>query len=245
MNIFIYDSFLNQKKYEKVLARVETRITDLGLNGKISRLSIMKNIKEIVDFESKRGAKTIIAVGNDQTVNQVINSLADYNIPLGIIPIGDNNDIAKSLAIGMEEAACETLSARLITKLDLCEANSTYFLANASIPNSGTSIETNKNYTIEITEPGKTYIVNLMANINNKIKTFNPQDGTLELFIDAKKTKLFSKQADQSIFPIKKIKISNKNHNLLLDGVVEEKTPVEISIIKQKLKVIVGKDRNF
>ncbi|MCK4553680.1 hypothetical protein KAU19_01815, partial [Candidatus Parcubacteria bacterium] len=64
MHIYIYDSYVNQKKYDKVLARIETRITDLGLNGKISRLGLMKNIPDLVYNELKRGVKTIIAVGN-------------------------------------------------------------------------------------------------------------------------------------------------------------------------------------
>ncbi len=34
MHVYVYDSFLNQKKYDRILARLETRITDLGLNGK-------------------------------------------------------------------------------------------------------------------------------------------------------------------------------------------------------------------
>ena len=101
MHIYIYDSFVNQKKYDKILARIETRITDLELNGKISRLGVMKNIPDIVSNELKRGAKTIIAVGNDKTINQVINSLAGSQVPLGIIPIGrENNQI--SFALGIE-----------------------------------------------------------------------------------------------------------------------------------------------
>ena len=124
MNIFIYDSFLNQKKYDRLLARVETRITDLGLNGKISRLSPTRNVSETITNELKRGAKTIIAVGNNKTINQIINSLAGSQAPLGIIPIGeDNNDIAKSLGIESIEAACDILSARLLVKIDLGLAN--------------------------------------------------------------------------------------------------------------------------
>ena len=38
MHVYIYDSFLNHKKFEKIIARIETRVTDLGLNGKINRL---------------------------------------------------------------------------------------------------------------------------------------------------------------------------------------------------------------
>jgi len=249
MNIFIYDSFLNQKKYDRLLARVETRITDLGLNGKISRLSATRNVQETINNELRRGAKTIIAVGNNKTINQIINSLAGSQVPLGIIPIGENNnDIAKSLGIESIEAACDILSARLLAKLDLGLANQTYFLSNASINNRGTVIDMNKNYTIETTEKGLIYIFNL---IGEQIKLppnvkFIPDDGLLELVINTYGNKnFFTKQDHQSIFKIKKITIHNLKNQLILDGIVPLTAPVEITVAKKHLNVIVGKNRKF
>jgi len=249
MNIFVYDSFLNQKKYDRLLARVETRITDLGLNGKISRLSATRNVPETITNELKRGAKTIIAVGNNKTINQIINSLAGSQIPLGIIPIGeDNNDIAKSLGIESAEAACDILSARLLTKLDLGLANQTYFLSNVSINNQGTVIDMNKNYTIETTEKGLIYVFNLIGEqikLPPKVK-FIPDDGLLELVVNTHANKkFFTRQDHQSIFKIKKITIHNLKHQLILDGSVPLTAPAEITVVKKHLNVIVGKNRNF
>lgn len=254
MHVYIYDSFLNQKKYEKVMARVETRITDLGLNGKINRLGPMKNINDLISTELSRGAKTITAVGNDETVCRAINSMAGSDVALGIIPISkEKNLIAASLGIGNEEDACDILSARRIIKLDLGQANNLYFLANALITNRGTTIEINKNYSIEIMEGGEVGIVNLATegdipecrllykNINS-----NPQDGILELFIKTKQSKGFLKKlTGQSVFPFKKLTVINEQHPVILDGAIEIKTPVEISVAKQALNVIVGKDRGF
>jgi len=249
MNIFIYDSFLNQKKYDRLLARIETRITDLGLNGKISRLSPTRNISETINSELRRDAKTIIAVGNNKTINQIINSLAGSQVPLGIIPIGeDNNDIAKSLGIESVESACDILSARLLAKLDLGLANQTYFLSNVSINNQGTVIDMNKNYTIETTEKGLIYIFNLAG---EQIKfppnvKFIPNDGLLELVINTRgNKKFFTKQDHQSIFKIKKITIHNLKNQLILDGSIPLATPAEITAVKKHLNVIVGKNRNF
>jgi len=249
MNVYIYDSFLNQKKYDQTLAQIETRLTDLGLNGKIARLGIMKNINDIVDYELKRGAKTIIAVGNDQTVNRVINALADSQVPLGIIPIGEkNNDIATALGIGQNEAACEILSARRITKIDLGLANNFYFIGRAAIINQGTTLAISQTYSIEIVEKGKIEIINLLpANLSlpAKIK-INPQDGILELVIKtSSRKKIFTEKLGHSVFPIKKITVRNKEYPLILDGAREIMPPVEISLLKQKLRVIVGKSRNF
>ena len=53
---------------------------DLGLNGKIIRLGGIKKIKGTIQNEIKLGAKTIIAVGNNQTVNKIIGSIIDTEI---------------------------------------------------------------------------------------------------------------------------------------------------------------------
>ena len=132
MHIYIYDDYVNTKKYDTILAKMETRITDLGLNGKIIRLGIMKNIFDAVENELKNEAKTIVAVGNNKTVNKIINAMINAEIksdleikaPLGVIPLGEkNNSIAKALGIETPEDGCDILSARMIEKLDLGRAN--------------------------------------------------------------------------------------------------------------------------
>jgi diacylglycerol kinase family enzyme len=258
MHVYIYDYFLNHKKYENILARVETRLTDLGLNGKINRLGVMKNIKVSVENELKRGAKTIIAVGNDATVSQVANAMAGAGqigrvVPLAIIPIGDkNNFIAESFGVPLEEKACDILSARRIEKIDLGQADDYFFIASAEITNRGTTIEMDKSYSIEIMGDGEVSIVNLP--IGEKPMPaqakFNPQDGILELFIRTKTKKGFLKfsaaETGESIFSLKKLTIhSNKNLPVILDGFMEVPTPTQIGILKQRLGVIVGKERGF
>lgn len=263
MHIYIYDAFLNDKKYNNILARVETRITDLGLNGKISRLSVMKNVRAVIDNELRRGAKTIIAVGNDKTVSRVINEMAGSAVPLGIIPIGkENNIIASALGIPQEEKACDTLSARRIEKIDLGmaeqyrdeePAGEKYFLTNASIANKGTIIEIKKDYSIEIGGEGYIDIINIPTPGKNlpEETDFNPKDGRIELVMREKpKKKIFSRQKkDQSLPSVFSLKnfylLNNKNLPLLLDYSLEVHTPVEISAIKQGINVIVGKERSF
>jgi len=250
MNIFIYDSFLNQKKYDRVLARIETRITDLGLNGKIDKLDPMKNINEIVGQEIKRGAKSIIVVGNDQTINKIANIMVNCQIPLGIIPIDKkNNDIAQALGIEFEESACESLSARRIARIDVGLANNACFLLRAMITNQGTTIEINQNYSVEINDKkGETQIINLLppdvvVPIKNQI---SPQDGILDLFIKTKTAKnIFSQKNNYSLFQIKKILIKNKRFPIVLDNAKSIAAPVKISLLKQKLNIIVGRNRNF
>lgn len=250
MHVYIYDSFVNQKKYQRALEHVETRITDLGLSGKICRLGVMTKIQDIVANEIRRGAKTIIAVGNDQTINQTINSLVGSEVPLGIIPIGSEyNTVAECLGINSAEEACDILSARRIEKLDLGKANYFYFLTNASITGKGTVVEINQNYSIEILEKGEIRIVNLPPENKINLPTigkFDPQDGFLELYVKTEEKKnMFKKIVDQGVFTFEKLTINNNVYPLLIDNATHVDPPVEINIAKRALNVIVGKGRNF
>jgi len=244
MHVYIYDDYLNKGKYHKVINRIEIRLTDLGLNGKIIRLGDIKNIKGTIQNEIKLGAKTIIAVGNNQTVNKIIGALVDADIYeefqkktlLGIIPVGDDNSIAASFGIKNEEKACNILLARRVEKIDLGLANKHYFLNEAAIQSAGSSLAID-DYMMEIDERGEVRIINLLSDKKEKLK-FDPRDGLLDVYIRTKKK-------DLTYFKVKKFKLNNKNYRLVLDGVVELTAPVELSVAKEALGVIVGKERVF
>jgi len=244
MHVYIYDDYLNKNKYNKIINRIEIRLTDLGLNGKIIRLGGIKNIKSAIQNEVRLGAKTIIAVGNNQTINKIIGAIIDNNIYgdfqkntlLGIIPVGGDNSIAQSFGIKDEEEACNILLARRVEKIDLGLAGQHYFLNQAVIQSLGAILKIN-DYSLEITSRGEVRIINLLSDQKEKIKS-NPHDGQLEVVIR-------TKQKDESFFTIKKLIISHPEAKLLLDDVVEVATPVEIGIMKDKVNIIVGKDRLF
>lgn len=244
MHVYIYDDYLNKHKYNRTINRLEIRLTDLGLNGKIIRLGGIKNIKGTIQNEIKLGAKTIVAVGNNQTINKIIGAIIDTDIYsdfqkktlLGIIPVGNDNTIASSFGIKNEEEACNILLARRVEKIDLGLANNYYFLNQASIQSFGTTLEID-DYSLEIVEKGEVQVINLLSNPKENIKS-NPHDGKLDVLIQ-------TKRKDQTFITVKKIKLSNPQEKLIVDGVVELATPIELSIMKDKVNVIVGKDRLF
>lgn len=246
MYVYIYDDYLNKSKYTRTLNKLEIRLTDLGLSGKIVRLGTIKNVKDLIQNEIKTGAKTIVAVGNNKTVNKIIgavvdNSLYDFfqkNILLFIIPIGDNNSIAESLGIKKDEA-CETLLARRIKKIDLGTVANKYFLNKVSLDSQGSEIEIEKKYSIEPETQGQIHIVNLanQQDLNNEIKS-DPQDGFLDFYYK-------HKNKDYTYLKLKNLKITNKNKVLLLDDSEEVSSPAEVGILKERLNFIVGKDRKF
>jgi hypothetical protein len=255
MYIYIYDSFVNQKKYENVLARIETRITDLCLNGKIVRIGLMTSVNDVVDTEIKKGANTIIAVGNNNIFSQVINAVGkmfeyNKNIAIGFIPVGkENNEIGETLGIDLDEKACDVLSARRLTTLDLGKANNSFFLTQAEINTDGTKIEVDENFSVEMSREGSAYVLNLpLLNDATIKKNSNPEDGKLELLIINKKVKkIISKSAigNSSNFNFKNLNIISSKHSVLLDKTLALETPVVITIAKEKINLIVGKGRKF
>jgi len=244
MHVYIYDDYLNKGRYNKAVNRMEIRLTDLGLNGKIIRLSGIKNIKGTIQNEIKLGAKTIVAVGNNQTVSKIIGAIIEADVYgdfqkktlLGIIPIGSDNSIAASFGIKNEEDACNVLLARRIEKIDLGLVGDYYFLNEARIESLGTKIDLEE-YTLEAQERGEIRIINLLSERSNTIKS-NPHDGLLDILIKTKKR-------DETLLRAKNFLITNERYNVVLDGVVEVRTPVEVRVVNNRINIIVGKNRLF
>jgi diacylglycerol kinase family enzyme len=243
MHVYIYDDYLNKTRYNKAINRMEIRLTDLGLNGKIIRLSGIKNIKSAIQNEMRLGAKTIVAVGNNQTVNRIMGAIIEADIYsdfqkntlLGIIPIGNDNSIATSFGIKNEEDACNILLARRIERIDLGLIGDYYFLNEVEVESRGTVINL-KDYSLEIKDKGFIKIINLINDKNNPINS-NPHDGKLDVYVVTKKN-------TQSLMRLDKFEVVSE-HPIIVDDVIEVKSPVTISVAKNKLNVIVGKNRCF
>jgi hypothetical protein len=259
MHVYIYDSYLSEKKYESTLARIETRTTDLGLNGKIIRLGVMNSVYNAIGDEIRKGAKTIIVVGNIRLLNQGVNAMANCfrlnqankDVPLGFIPVGKKgNEVADALGTGFAEEACDVIAARRIELIDLGLANQEYFLTSARISTEKTSVEIDTDYSIEIVEKGEISVVNMPLN-HNLPGEINPKvnDYLLELLIRTNSGINFlsngNKKIDGSVFPFKKLKIFNPERGVVLDDSITIVTPVEIKVANEKINFIVGKNRLF
>jgi len=244
MHVYIYDDFLNRSKYQKTINRLEIRLTDLGLNGKIIRLAGIKNVKGAIQNEIKLGAKTIIAVGNNQTVGKIIGAIIDTEAYgdfqkktlLGIIPVGGDNSIAASLGISSAEEACQVLLARRLAKIDLGLVGQHYFLNQITIPSLGTVLEID-DYSLEITARGEVRIINLLSDPATKIKS-NPHDGRLDIYIR-------TGRREETHLTAKQLKISNPHAQITVDGVLKIETPAAVGVKRDQVNLIVGKDRQF
>ncbi|MFA6171384.1 MAG: diacylglycerol kinase family protein [Patescibacteria group bacterium] len=249
MHVYIYDNFLNEGKYTRILAQIEARITDLGLNGKIGRLGVMKKTNELVRDEIKRGAKTIIAVGNDDTIEKIVRCMANSSVPLGIIPVGKkNNYIAESLGIEPEVASCDILSARRVEKMDLGMIGNFYFLSKLTTASEDLNLEIDSGYSVELKKPGSIRVINLATSdiALPQGVNFSPQDGSLQLLLETRKPKkvIFSENNFESVFTFKRAGLRSKNP-IIFNDFLKVTGNIDIMAAHGALNVIVGKDRSF
>ncbi|MBN2416967.1 diacylglycerol kinase family lipid kinase [bacterium] len=77
---------------------------------------------------AQSGYRSIVAVGGDGTINEVINATIGGDITLGIIPIGTTNVLARELAYPLGViAAAEVIARRQTRTIDLGIVNGRYF----------------------------------------------------------------------------------------------------------------------
>lgn len=78
--------------------------------------------------------EAVIAAGGDGTVISAIPLALGRNVPLGIVPLGTFNDLARTLAVPLNPAqACEVIGAGRVRNIDVGRVNGRYFVNEASI----------------------------------------------------------------------------------------------------------------
>lgn len=254
MYLYIYDATLQDKKYAKLLGKIEARLTDLDIKGKIVRLSLLRNIGETIKDALRSGVHTIVAVGSDKTLTQIVNSLHDFSVTLGFIPMTTDSALARILGIPPFELACEVIANRLIQTIDLGKINNTYFLSNVSVEQGNVVVSCNGSYTVVPTTQAQTVrIANLGYGSAGSI--YDPLDGKLEAVFEERDGSSFGRfnrffgrnDAAPSVIPMRKLTLNHTDESLpvVVDGQQVVKTPATVEVIPKQLKVIVGKERLF
>ena len=76
-----------------------------------------------------RGVDVVAAAGGDGTINEVVNGLDGYDVPLGIIPVGTANDFARQVGIPADaDHAMDVILQRTPKRLDTASLNGRRFL---------------------------------------------------------------------------------------------------------------------
>lgn len=247
MYFYLYDSWLQEKKYQAEIIKIEARLNALGIQGRAEKITILKNIHEAMRDGIKRGATTVVLIGNDKTVTTLLPDILNTQVAVGLIPMGQPQTIARFFGIPSGLAACDVLSRRVVVRVDVGQANDHFFLLNASLPTAA-HVTCDEQYTVSSMNPADHMII---SNLEIADHASDPADGRLELRVGGAQKQgwgSFSKTANPvSVFPIQKAKVTTPvgQAQLLLDGQVTVTTPLTVELAKKKLSVIVGRQRQF
>lgn len=110
---------LRSRRTGEHLARMEPVLREHGLDC-VARFTEHKgHAEELAHQAVLDGYGTIVAVGGDGTVNEVVNAVVGSSTALAALPLGANNDFLRSLGIWSWREACQVLAAGEVRPLDV------------------------------------------------------------------------------------------------------------------------------
>jgi YegS/Rv2252/BmrU family lipid kinase len=100
-----------------VRARVQLALTIVDAHGDRAEVFVTErpgHARELAKAAVKRGVRLVMAWGGDGTISEVASALAFDDVPLGIIPAGSGNGLARELGVNArpERAIADALAAR-------------------------------------------------------------------------------------------------------------------------------------
>ncbi|MDD3678647.1 MAG: YegS/Rv2252/BmrU family lipid kinase [Patescibacteria group bacterium] len=134
MYYYIVNPAAGGAKIDKIQDRLKARLSDLGIMGEFVKTTGPDDVAKLTRMGIEKGYKTIVAVGGDGTINEVMNELIDNpKVVLGIIPTGTTNDLADALGIRGWFSAASILASRKVEEIDLGRVGERYFVTSATM----------------------------------------------------------------------------------------------------------------
>lgn len=134
MYYYIVNPAAGGAKINRIQDRLQDRLKRLGIMGEFVKSTGPDDVAKLAKIGMDKGFKTIVAVGGDGTINEVMNAILDHeNVALGIIPTGTTNDLASALGINDWYSATGILASRKIEEVNLGKVGERFFVTSVSI----------------------------------------------------------------------------------------------------------------
>ncbi|MCK8818052.1 YegS/Rv2252/BmrU family lipid kinase [Natroniella sulfidigena] len=127
----VYNPMAGNRNFRYYLDQFVEKFQAAGYEIRIYRSAqqgdLITGVKQVIDQDYD----LIVVAGGDGSVNEVINTMMEYqiNLPLGIIPVGTANDFAAHLGMPADIEDCfDLILQEKIRQVDIGEANGRYFI---------------------------------------------------------------------------------------------------------------------
>ena len=254
MYVYLYDNFLRDKKFLPTVKTIEVRLTDYGIAGKIIRLTNYADAKPIIEDEIKRGAQTVVIVGNDETLGYVLAKSATCQVVFGFLPVGPGNTIAEVLGIPVGVDSVDVLSRRKREVLDVGWVNNRYFISQLHIPPARVEVVYDERFKVSSRGLLEVVVCNLQPFFWKRLprdpqyQVVHPQDGKLEAFLrPLTKRRWFGYTVEEpSVFPFEEMQVMGREpFAVKADGKITKEIKITIRLAHNKIDMIVGRNRKF
>lgn len=134
---FILINVSSGSRGERREALVESSFQEAGAVANLIPFRSSSHLSEIVRRTAERALEeggTMVVAGGDGTINSSLPSLLEYELPLGILPSGTFNYVAREFGIPLDlKEAVKALVTGRIIEVPVGQVNTRPFLVNASL----------------------------------------------------------------------------------------------------------------
>lgn len=275
MYYYIVDtSKITQRQFNKVQQTLYAAISENRINGEIVRVTGLRTAKQLVETAFFHQANTIVAVGTDETLEEIINLVGERPMIIGYIPLV-RTELSEILGLENVAEACRNLSLRRVAEIDLGVVNEKLFLSKLIF---GISLKRGKQDYLGISilknfinKPaieikfdadgkyrGETNIIGGVV-MNCTRSLGSPNDGLLDVVLlpNLSRMEIFRHRFHiltgeynliprTSVIHVENLEITQPAQTTIYCGTQKlTNTPAQISIKPKALKLIVGRSRTF
>lgn len=105
-----------------------------ALGGDVRRELALRGVDAVESAAGPEGLDAIVVAGGDGTFARAIGKALAFDLPIGLVPLGTFNDLARTLAIPFDVAgACATIAAARTRAIDVARVNDAFYASEASV----------------------------------------------------------------------------------------------------------------
>lgn len=252
MYYYIYDTFLEEKRFARFVNEVEAQINALGLTGERTQASSLRSVGTVTKDAIERNRQPIVIVGSDASLSQAIDQACrmQTDVALAYIPVDDASFLARALGV-TASTGVTALSRRVVLNIRAARVNEYFFVGQVRcsrlVENRGLRLR-RKN---ALTRFKMTARIDDALHIHGEVLGCHvlnqPQEALLKLdFLEQDRGRRQKQHAPSSSFSSPALELTSKTpFETNVDGRRVVRSPLIITTTKVHVPLIVGRDRLF